>query len=499
MAGFSAFGSQRGYIQHIFLGLQLLGCSYIDITRFKTNGITASNLFMAQIFISAGHGGVENGTRDAGARVAGTTEAQEMIALRDLTVPELRSRGYDVLSVPDDLSQAQSIDWINARAQSGAIALEIHAENFSNSTMRGASVYYISSNRDRRDQAELLLLNLIKEVPELPSRGARSDTAAGVGQLAFLRQTVPPALVAEIVYLSNPQDLALLTQRRRSFAVGLANGLAAWSRAVTGSSPAAPAIPSAPEYPTINIQFNGGPYSEKGIIISGNAYIPIDLANLLGTDLAAAPEIRRVRYRGTVYIKAVDLKPFSVSLDWDATTRTLKLRSAAMLSICPGTIDVIMSHGSTTETQLALFLRKENSRALDRFPDLPKIYREEGTAEGVDYDIAFCQMCVETDFLRFPGLVQPNQNNFAGLADGAGNLANFESARIGVRAQIQHLKAYASTEPLAREKVDPRFDFVKRGIAPLVDQLSNLWAADPLYGQKILARLQALYRTAGLL
>ena len=108
-------------------------------------------------------------------------------------------------------------------------------------------------------------------------------------------------------------------------------------------------------------------------------------------------------------------------------------------------------------------------------------------------------MCVETDFLRFPGLVQPIQNNFAGLADGSGNLATFSSARLGVRAQIQHLKAYASTEPLARDKVDPRFDFVKRGVAPLVGQLSNLWAADPLYGKKILARLEDLYRASGLL
>jgi len=93
---------------------------------------------MAQIFISAGHGGIENGVRDTGARVGGTTEAQEMIALRNLMVPELRSRGYDVLSVPDDLSLVQSIDWINARARSGAVAIELHAEQFSNTATRGA-------------------------------------------------------------------------------------------------------------------------------------------------------------------------------------------------------------------------------------------------------------------------------------------------------------------------------------------------------------------------
>ncbi len=451
-----------------------------------------------QIFISAGHGGLENGVRDLGARAGRTSEAQEMIALRDLIVPELRSRGFDVLSVPDDLSLAQSLGWINARTKPGAVALEIHAEEFGNTATRGATVYYIANNRDRRDQAELILLNLLKEVPELPSRGVRPDTEAGTGRLAFVRQTLPPALLTEIAYLTNPQDFALLTQRRRSFAIGLANGLAAWSRAINGSSPTPPAV-TEPDFPTINIEINGGPYAEKGIIISGNAYIPIDLADRLGVDLSATTDIRRVRYRGAVYVKAVDLKPFSISIGWDAATRTLQLRPVSVLNICPGSIDVIMSHGSTTETQLAIFLRNENDKALDRFPDLPKLYRQEGTIEGVDYDIAFCQMCVETDFLRFPGLIKPVQNNFAGLADGAGNLASFESARIGVRAHIQHLKAYASTEPLAREKVDPRFDFVKRGVAPLVGQLSNLWAADPLYGQKIMARLESLYKTAGLL
>ena len=176
---------------------------------------------MAQIFLSAGHGGIENGAKDLGAQVGGTTEAQEMIALRDLIVPELRSRGYDVLSVPDDLSLGQTIGWINARTKPGAVALEIHAEEFGNSAARGATVYYIASNRDRRDQAELILLNLLKEVPELPTRGVRPDTATGTGRLAFCRQTLPPALLAEIAYLTNEQDLALLTERRRSFALGL--------------------------------------------------------------------------------------------------------------------------------------------------------------------------------------------------------------------------------------------------------------------------------------
>ena len=457
---------------------------------------------MSQIFISAGHGGLEGGARDVGASIAGTTEAQEMIALRDLILPELRSRGYEVLAVPDDLSSNQSIDWINARARSGSVAIEIHAEKFSNQATRGATVYYIANNRERREQAEIVLLSLIKQVPTLPSRGVRPDTSAGTGRLKFVRQTLPPALLAEIAYLTNANDFALLTQRRRDFAIGLANGLAAWSDIVSGSTPTrpSPSRPTEPEdLPRINISINGGePYSEQGVIIKGNAYMPIDLAEQLGV-VITGEEISRVRYRGIVYIKAVDLRPFKVSVGWDAATRTLQLTTAAALSICPGTIDLIMSHGSTTEFHLTLFLRSENEDALELFPNLPSIYREEAAVEGVDYDIAFCQMCVETDFLRFPGPLRPEQNNFAMLANGSGNLARFDSAQIGVRAQIQHLKAYASTEPLVRAQVDPRFNFVRRGVAPFVGQLAGLWSADPQYGQKILARLEDLYRIAGIL
>ncbi len=54
---------------------------------------------MTRIFLSAGHGGFENGVRDPGTVAGGTTEAQEMIRIRDLVVGELRSRGLQVISV----------------------------------------------------------------------------------------------------------------------------------------------------------------------------------------------------------------------------------------------------------------------------------------------------------------------------------------------------------------------------------------------------------------
>jgi N-acetylmuramoyl-L-alanine amidase len=448
---------------------------------------------MGRIFISAGHGGYEGSDRDLGTVAGGTTEAQEMILLRDQILSELRSRGMEVFSVPDDLSAKQTISWINARARQGDIALEIHADAYGNPDVRGATVFYIASNADRKTQAEQLLLALLRRVPQLPSRGAKADTTTSLGRLAFTREVIIPSMYMQIGFLTNPDDRSLIQNRRRDIAAGIADGLASWSR--SGATDPG----TGTTYDPINININNQTYGEKGVLINGNAYIPIDLVDRLGVDLTNATTVRRVTYSGVVYVKAIELRDFNVSVSWDSTSRTVILRSN--LQICAGQIDRIMGHGNTSEVQLMMFLKANNENALTQFPDLPKLYREEAAIEGVNYDVAFCQMCVETGFLRFAGDIKPNQNNFAGLGavGGGSESATFPSARIGVRAHIQHLKAYASLEPLVQELVDPRFRFVTRGIAPLVGQLSGRWAADLQYGDKILSNIRRLYESANLL
>lgn len=447
---------------------------------------------MGRIFISAGHGNRVNGVTDPGAVVAGTTEAREMILTRDLIVTELRSRGVEVLSVPDALSAAQAIDWINARDRPDDVALEIRADAFTNPSVRGATVYFIANNNQRRGNAEQLLLALIRRVPQLPSRGAKPDTDTGLGSLPFTRQLTCGSLLMTIGFLTNPDDRFIIQNQRRDVALGIADGLVAWARGT-----ALP--PTADVYPEINININGQVYGEKGILVSGNAYIPIDLADRLGLDLSKLANIRRLNYRQVVFVKAVDLRDFTISVGWNAQTRTVLLRS--ILKICPGSLDRIMGNGNTTSVQLIMFLKSNNEAAVSQYPQLADLYRQEGSIEGVNYDIAFSQMLLETNYLRFGGEIKPTQNNFAGLGDVGGGPegASFPSAQIGVRAHIQLLKAYASTEPLVQEVVAPRFRFVTRGIAPLVDQLSGRWSADPQYGAKITAILRRFYEMAQIL
>ncbi|MFW6359808.1 MAG: N-acetylmuramoyl-L-alanine amidase, partial [Chroococcales cyanobacterium] len=394
---------------------------------------------MPRVFLSAGHGGFESGRRDPGAIAGGTTEAQQMILLRDQIVGILRSRGIEVLAVPDDLSLKGTISWINARARQGDVALEIHADAFANPSVRGASIFYIANNEERKRHAEIILLELLRAVPQLRSRGAKPDTETGVGSLGFCRLVLIPSLLMEVGFLTNLEDRTILINKRQEIALGIANGLTAWVKGF-------PQQEGEPTYPIIDIKVNNQVYDEQGILVNNNAYIPIDLADRLGVDITNNPNIRLVQYRGVVYVKAVDLREYNISVGWDNETRSVVLRS--VLQICPGQLDRIMSYGNTSETQLILFLKSNNENALQLFPDIAKIYREEASIEGVNYDIAFCQMCLETGFLRFGSDVSPSQNNFAGLgAIGGGEAgASFPSARIGVRAHVQHLKAYASLE-----------------------------------------------------
>jgi len=159
----------------------------------------------------------------------------------------------------------------------------------------------------------------------------------------------------------------------------------------------------------------------------------------------------------------------------------------------------IMGKGLISPTVMSAFLLASNSAADKEFVEnLAFIYFEESAVEGVNHDTAFAQMCLETGYLSFKGLVSPEQNNFCGLgAIGPGQPGEwFPDPRTGVRAHIQHLKAYATDTPLKQELVDPRYFFVSFGSSPAIRGLSGTWAADRLYADKIASILERLYNFA---
>ena len=162
----------------------------------------------------------------------------------------------------------------------------------------------------------------------------------------------------------------------------------------------------------------------------------------------------------------------------------------------------IVGDSVATAEQMIARLKRVSPNAPKSVIDMIPYYISEGKAEGIRGDIAFAQSCIETGNFLFPNCnVTLDQNNFCGMGvvadDSKGN--SFETPQLGIRAQIQHLKAYASTESLVNECVDPRFKYVTRGSAEYVEWLGiqenpngKGWAVAKDYGSKILRVLDEI-------
>lgn len=130
-----------------------------------------------------------------------------------------------------------------------------------------------------------------------------------------------------------------------------------------------------------------------------------------------------------------------------------------------------------------------------------KIVLEEANAEGIKAEVVFTQAMKETGWLQYGGDVKIEQFNFAGLgAIGNGAAGNsFKDVRTGIRAQVQHLKAYASDKALKNACVDERFQYVTRKSALYVEWLGIPdnptgagWAAAENYGKNLVEMITKL-------
>ena len=134
-------------------------------------------------------------------------------------------------------------------------------------------------------------------------------------------------------------------------------------------------------------------------------------------------------------------------------------------------------------------------KAVEYVKKLATYYVHEGAYEGINSDVAFVQMCLETGFLRYGGLVTADMNNFCGLGsiDSTNRGERFATPQLGVRAHIQHLHAYGTTVPLKGKLIDNRYKYVQpRGKAPDIFGLSGTWASDKQYGDKLYGLLVKL-------
>lgn len=178
-------------------------------------------------------------------------------------------------------------------------------------------------------------------------------------------------------------------------------------------------------------------------------------------------------------------------------------------SITPGQYP-IMGISDTTVSQMVSYFNENcgeypaEALAEGGAPDIEtfcQIYYEEASKEGVRAEVAFAQTMKETGWLQYGGDASIEQYNFAGLGTTGGGVPGneFADVRTGVRAQIQHLKAYATEDALLEDCVDVRYNYVKKGSAPYVEWLGQQenpygtgWATGQNYGYDIVSMIQEM-------
>jgi hypothetical protein len=153
----------------------------------------------------------------------------------------------------------------------------------------------------------------------------------------------------------------------------------------------------------------------------------------------------------------------------------------------------ILGPSRLTARQMAGFVMANGGRPRITIPleELAQIYLDEGLRTGVRGDVAFAQSIIETGSFANPGS-SSTDNNFSGIGwcDSCAHGYNFDSARAGVRAQLQLLRIY----------VDPNFpdenytdEILLKGTLTLGFRgdvqtwwdLWGTWATGALYGQHV--------------
>ena len=264
----------------------------------------------------------------------------------------------------------------------------------------------------------------------------------------------------------------------------------------------------AADYTNVQQYMSNGSYAQKWIPVkSGNGYELVSALNvnyaldLNGSRIADGSNIQIYTRNGSDAQKWIfSSKDSTDSLHAIMGTPSMDSMTAinkmiAFFNKSGGTYDQFSLYG----TKYDGILKKGGASTLF---DFCSIFYDEAIVEGVLPEVAFSQAMLETGFLKFGGIVTPDKYNFAGLgATGEGNNSNqFKDVRTGIRAQIQHLKAYASVEPLKNECVDQRFQYVTRGSATYVEWLGRQenpngvgWATSKNYGHKIVDLMSKLY------
>ncbi|SFQ31698.1 N-acetylmuramoyl-L-alanine amidase [Salibacterium halotolerans] len=422
-----------------------------------------------KLFLDPGHGGNDSGAAGNGL-LEKNINLDIAIRLRNILLNEYQnveirmSRSSDTtVSLEQRTSQAN--EW------NADYFLSIHCNAF-NGQASGYEDYIYQGLPDSSKTAAYrnIMHNHVTAVHSLPDRGRKK------ADFHVLRESAMSALLTENGFIDNPGDASFMasSEWRQSVARGHVNGLEEAFNLQHQQS-------AGSVYKVI-----AGSFEVRDNADNRQSFFQSNGIEAVVVEAVVSNQTRyRVQTGAFKYRENAERRMEAI--------RSLGIEDAFIL-VDEDTLQMEEDNGVSIlgEMVLSPHLLDQYVKSInDQAPEIGVYYLEYGAYYGIRGDIAFAQALHETDYFRFTGVVQPEQNNYGGLgATGPDNPGDsFDKPEDGVIAHLQHLYAYASTSdlPSAYPLLDSRFELIKRGSAPSWTGLNGKWAVPGSdYGQLIL-------------
>lgn len=165
------------------------------------------------VVIDSGHGGIDpgkiaaDGTLEKDLNLAIAFKLKEYLEASDVCV--VMTRTSDAGLYDEDASNKKVQDMkrrIALMEESAAdFVISIHQNSYSDSSVRGAQVFYYTASQDSKVMAEKLQSILVEKIDPTNHRKAKANDS-----YYLLKKTSLPIVIVECGFLSNPQEAAHL-------------------------------------------------------------------------------------------------------------------------------------------------------------------------------------------------------------------------------------------------------------------------------------------------
>ncbi|MCD7738538.1 MAG: N-acetylmuramoyl-L-alanine amidase [Lachnospiraceae bacterium] len=165
------------------------------------------------VVIDSGHGGIDpgnvssDGTLEKDLNLAIALKLQAFLEANDVTVVMTRTDDSGLYSESSSNKKVEDMKNRVTLMEETApdLVISIHQNSYSDSSIKGAQVFYYTTSGKSKRLAEILQESLIQRLDQNNTRQAKANDT-----YYLLKKTSLPIVIAECGFMSNPSELELL-------------------------------------------------------------------------------------------------------------------------------------------------------------------------------------------------------------------------------------------------------------------------------------------------